>query len=456
MEREDRQTVVVIGAGATGLAASYILRRAGVNVVMVEGAAQAGGLLKTFEVGNGHRLEFFYHHFFTHDAEIIWLLHELGLGERLVFRPTTMGIFHGGRVYPFNGPKDLMKFRAISILPRLRFGLSSALLTYWTAYAKRDYHSAIGWFRRWAGHHATEAIWRPMLEIKFGDAANRITLAWMAGRMRQRIRSRRLGEETLGYLDGSLQVLIDRLVEELDKRGVKIYLGSYVQRLIIENGRISGVATNNGPVHGDKVLSTIATPILAKLVRPISDAYADQLESVQYTGVISTIFNMPRQLSPVYWLNVADPGYDFGGVIEQTNFVGPEHYGRRHLVYLSRYIDTDHPLWTMGDKKVVDRQVRQLERLFGRHLKSSVDQSWVFRGRFAGPIWDIGFHRRIPTFKSPIPNLYVASMSHVYPDERSVNNSIRVAAEATRALGVTTAADLVPHGCSLAGTYGAD
>lgn len=448
--------VVVIGAGATGLAASYILRQADVKVVMVEGDAQAGGLLKTFEVGEGHRLEFFYHHFFTHDAEIIWLLRELGLSDQVVFRPTTMGIFRGGQVYPFNGPKDVLKFRAVSILPRLRFGLSSALLTYWTSFTRRDYASAIEWFRRWAGHYSTEAIWRPMLEIKFGDAADQITLAWMAGRLRQRVLSRRMGEEMLGYLNGSLQVLVDRLVEELNKRGVEIHLGSSVQRLIIEDGCISGVDTKNGPIYGDKVLSTIATPILAKLVRPISDAYADQLESIRYMGVISTVFSMARQLSPVYWLNVADPGYDFGGVIEQTNFVGPEHYGGRHLLYLPRYIDIDHPLWRMEANRVIDRQVTQLERLFGLDLQSTVDQSWVFRGRFAGPIWDIGFHRRIPSFKSPIPNLYVASMSHVYPDERSVNNSIRVAAEATRAMGVASAANVVPHGCSLAGTYGAD
>ena len=109
------------------------------------------------------------------------------------------------------------------------------------------------------------------MEIKFGDAADRISLAWMVGRLRQRVRSRRMGEETLGYLDGSLRVLVDRLVEELNKSGVEIHFGSCVQRLIIEDGCISGVDTQNGPIDGDKFLSTIATPILAKVVRPISD-----------------------------------------------------------------------------------------------------------------------------------------------------------------------------------------
>ena len=52
-------------------------------------------------------------------------------------------------------------------------------------------------------------------------------------------------------------------------------------------------------------------------------------------------------LSNIYWLNVADPGYDFGGVIEQTNFVPASEYGGRHLIYLSRYLTVDRPLWTI-------------------------------------------------------------------------------------------------------------
>jgi hypothetical protein len=43
-------------------------------------------------------------------------------------------------------------------------------------------------------------------------------------------------------------------------------------------------------------------------------------------------------------------------------------------------------------------------------------------------------------------------MVHIYPDERSTNNSIRVAAEACKAMGINT--DFVPHGASLSGQIG--
>lgn len=302
--------VVVIGAGATGLAVGYLLARAGVSVTIVEAAPRPGGLLATFDVGDGHRLEHFYHHFFIHDAEINWLLDQLGLTDRVIFRKTTMGIFRSGRLYPFNGPRDLLRFDAIGLAARFRFGLSSAMLAWLKGYSEKEQLSCLKWFRRWAGREATGAVWQPLLKIKFG------------------------------------------------------------------------------------------------------------------------------------------------GVIEHTHFVPPQAYGGRHLVYLSRYLTADHPLWPLDDRSLLELQLGQLERIYGRDVGADMERHWIFRARFAATLTDLGFHRRIPRYQSPIENLYVASTCHVYPDERSVNNSIRVAAELLAAMGMAEPARIVPRGISLAAKYG--
>jgi protoporphyrinogen oxidase len=447
--------IVVCGAGATGLAAAHLLRRAGHEVAVVEAAPQPGGLLATFDAG-GSRLEFFYHHFFTHDAEINWLLADLGLTDRVVFRPTSMGVLRGGRLYPFNGLHDLLKFKAIGLIPRLRFGFSSAMLAYRGSYTNAEDTPAAVWFDRWAGSSATEAIWRPLLVSKFGDAAERVPLAWMAGRLRQRARSRKAGEERLGYLSGSLQVLVDRLVETLTAGRVELRLSAPVERLITEGGRVVGVATTKGDVTGDAVLATIPTAILAPLVKPVNAVFADQLAAIPYMGAICVVLALKSQVLPVYWLNVADPGYDFGGMIEQTNFVSPEEYGGRHLVYFSRYLPWTNPLWTTTDDLLIEKAVEQLGQAAGRSLKSELIRGWVFRGKYAASRTEVGFYRLIPQFRSPVQGLFVASMCHIYPDERSVNNSIRVAAEAVRAMGLAEAAEPVPRGISLSAKYGPD
>lgn len=444
--------VIVIGGGATGLAAAYLLRRNGADVTVLEASPKPGGLLSTFEVGDGARLEYFYHHFFTHDAEINWLLEELGLKDQAIFRPTTMGMMRDGEIYPFDGPADVLTFGAMSFRARLRFGMSAAMLTYLPGFEDDEETSALEWFHRWAGKEATETIWEPMMNVKFGDAADQIPIAWMAGRLRQRARSRDGTEEKLGYLKGSLQVLVDRLVEALREDGVEVRCDAPVEQFTTSDGHVTGVQTPEQTLDADAVLSTIPTPILAGLVEEINGEYASSLREIEYMGAICTILSMEDSLSPVYWLNVADPGYSFGGVIEQTHLIPPQEYGGRHLAYLSRYVRSDHPLWSKGDDELFSQQLSELERLFRRDVNPIVNNHWIFRGRFAAPITGLTFSEKIPSYDTPIPGLYMAAMPHVYPDERSTNNSIRIAAAAVKEMGLES--HFVPEGSSLAAKFG--
>jgi protoporphyrinogen oxidase len=191
---------------------------------------------------------------------------------------------------------------------------------------------------------------------------------------------------------------------------------------------------------------------LASLVEGIDSGYASSLRDIEYMGAICTILSMEESLSPVYWLNVADPGYSFGGVIEQTHLIPPEEYGGRHLAYLSRYVRSDHPLRSKDDEALFSQQLGELERLFGRDVKPILNDHWIFRGRFAAPITGLKFSEKVPSYDTPIPGLYIASMPHVYPDERSTNNSIRIADAAVAEMGVDTG--YVPEGTSLAASYG--
>ena len=444
--------VIVVGAGATGLAASYLLARNGVDVTLLEASPEPGGLLSTFEVDDGARLEYFYHHFFTHDAEINWLLDELDLIDDVVFRSTTMGIARDGAIYPFDGPADVLSFGAMSIRARLRFGLSAALLTYVPGFEDDEQTPALEWFRRWAGPEATETIWEPMMDVKFGSAADHIPIAWMAGRLRQRARSRDGTEEKLGYLKGSLQVLVDRLVEAIREQGGTLHCNTPVEQFTHQNGRVTGVKTSERVLNADAVVSTIPTPILAGLVEDLNPEYAGALQQIEYMGAICTILSLKESLSPVYWLNVADPDYSFGGVIEQTHLIPPDEYGGRHLAYLSRYLSPDHSLWSTDDDVLVSQQLDELQRLFGRDVRPLLNDHWVFRGRFAAPVTGLEFSQKIPSYNAPLPGLYVAAMPHVYPDERSTNNSIRIAAGVVDEMELDSS--FVPRGTSLASTYG--
>src|SRR5947209_6766865 len=122
-----KQKLTIIGGGITGLASAYIAAKNGWDVTVLESSSHMGGLLNTFSIG-GKQLEFYYHHFFTHDVELLWLCKELGIEDRLIFRKTTMGVFRDKRIYDFNTPFDLFKFDPLSFLDKLRFGLTSLYL----------------------------------------------------------------------------------------------------------------------------------------------------------------------------------------------------------------------------------------------------------------------------------------------------------------------------------------
>ncbi len=443
--------MVILGGGVTGLAAAYLAAQSGRQVTVLEGSPELGGLLQTFPVG-GNRLEYFYHHHFTHDVEFRWLLRELGIEDRLEFHSTTMGVFRDGHIYPFNSVGDLLRFKPLSFLDKIRFGLSSLYLARAVDWRKSEDVPAMEWFQRHAGTTTTTALWEPMLKIKFGPYADQVPLAWMVGRMRQRLNSRRAGEEKLGYLRGSLKVLLDALDAGLRKRNVKLIANARVERLVIRGGRVQQIESSQGVFTADDVLLTVPTTVVARLLQPHLPDYAAKLAGIEYFGAVCTVLELSRAFNPIYWLNVADPGYPFGGVIEHTNLIPPAEYQGRHIVYLSRYFAANDPLATASEAQVCETMLAPLKKIVPDFTESAMHRVHVFRTLTAAVVCDRNFSRRVPRCRTPLENLFLANMTHVYPDERSCNNSIRVAAEACRVMGMDSSR--VPKGASLSGLIG--
>lgn len=447
----ENDSIIIVGGGITGLATAYILSKTCKNIVVLESGKEIGGLLATFEVP-GNRLEYFYHHFFTHDKEINWLINDLNLQDKLTFRKTKTGIFRNGNIYPFNGMNDLLRFKPIGFLDKLRFGITSLFLGKIANWRQYEAIPAIEWFQQKTGKKATDAIWGPLLKVKFGPFASKVPLAWMIGRLRQRMNSRKNSEEHLGYLDGSLHTLLKALTAELTNRNVIIHTNAKVNQLIVENNRVLGVQTNQQTFKGKKVLITIPCTPAAKLIQPFNQQVANRISNVAYFGAICTVLELDRKLSDIYWLNVTDEGFPFGGVMEHTNFIPADQYEGSHLVYLSRYFYKNEAIATMSDKEIKALMIPPLKRIYKGFDEAWIRKVHVFKTQTAATVCDLNFSNKITPVQLPIENLYLANMMHIYPDERSVNNSIRLGAEAAKAMGYVS--DFVPNGNSLSAQIG--
>lgn len=445
--------IIIVGGGITGLATAYILSKSCADITILEGSDKLGGLLGTFAVGD-NTLEYYYHHFFTHDEEINWLINDLGIQDRLIFRKTKMGVFRDKHIYDFSEPGDLLHFAPLSIFGKIRFALTSVFLGKLARWDRYESVPALDWLYRWAGKNVTDTLWKPLLAVKFGPYADQIPLAWMIGRLRQRINSRKKNEEYLGYLNGSLKVLLDALVEKLKAANVKIVTDARIEKLIIEGAKIVGVKTKDAVFMGDQVVLTIPSMPAEQLIAPYHSALARKIGQVKYFGAVCVILELEKRLSDVYWLNIADDGYPFGGIIEHTNFIPEQYYGGRHLVYLSRYFALEEDIASMDENQIKELMIPPLKNIFKNYREEWIQKAHVFKTRTAAPICDLNFSKKVVDAKLPIENLYLVNMMHIYPDERSVNNSIRLAAEVGRVMGYPTA--FVPRGKSMSGQIGFD
>ena len=203
-------------------------------------------------------------------------------------------------------------------------------------------------------------------------------------------------------------------------------LSTKAARLVIDNGRMRGIISEAGFIPADAAILTPALPIVAKLMRPhVDEAYANQLGSIDYLANICVVLELTRSLSELYWMNVNDPGFPFVGVIEHTNLDQADPSGRRHIVYLSRYLPATDPMFAATDTAIINFALPHLRRMFPELRPKCIRATHVWRARYAQPLVLRNYGKCVPTHETPLPGIFLASMAQVYPQDRGTNYAVR-------------------------------
>lgn len=440
------QTVAVVGAGITGLTAACDLLASGCGVTLFESAPHAGGLAFDIPCGVG-RVEAFYRHIFTSDTHIRDLAAELGLGDAIRWRAPDNAVALPGagnttKLYPFTTPGDLLRFSPLSLIGRIRLGLSVL-----GAKRVRDWQALEGetareWVLRTAGKDVWRTVWEPLMRSKFDDDADGVSAVWLWNKLalRGHTRSSGMKSELLGYMDGGFGRLVNALTERIRALGGRIETETAVER--IENDpktgapslTVSSPATGARTLRFDRALWTAAPALLADAGPSLPSESLDKLRDVRYKGNICVLLELSRPLTPHYWISVADPAIPFVALIEHTNLVGAEPYGR-HLVYLSRYIDAANPLFSATDDDILRRFTAVLPRFAPGFDATAILAARVTRARYAQPVIPCGYSGRIPPFAPARGRgIFLASMPQIYPEDRGMNYAVRLGREAARKL----------------------
>ena len=425
--------VGIIGGGAAGLAAAYELTKQGHYAEVFEAAPFLGGQASTFEVGGG-QLERGYHHLFVSDTAMTELIHELGLGDQLAWLESKVGFYHSGRIWDFATPMDLLRFKPLTLLQRLRLGLWTFALQKTRNWQKFEGVTAQDWLTRHLGAETYRTIWEPMLRGKFGEYYDQISMTWLWGKIYLRVASREKGlqKERLGYPMGSFGEVFDRLGERIVEQGGAVHISARVNRVAVDDdGGATGLevqlAGQDAKVREyDAVIATTPSYVFTRLVSDLPPDYLDKLVNVRYLAAVLIILTLDRPLSPKYWLNIADRSLPFVGLIEHTNMIDPALYGGRHIVYLTNYTARESDLYQKNDAELLEDFIPHLQKINPEFDRSWIREYYHHKVDGAQPIIGVNYSQRIPDHRTPIRNLYLANTTQIYPEDRGTNYSVRM------------------------------
>jgi protoporphyrinogen oxidase len=450
--------VAVIGAGVAGLTCAHRLAQSGHSVDVYERWPGLGGQAATIDLGDGRRLERYYHHLFTSDVHIADLYEELGMTGELEWHPSSVSFFLEGRTWPFTTPAHLLRFGPLSLRSRIKMGLAVLRLQRSARdVAPFEHLTARDWILKSMGAEAYDKVWGPLLRGKFGDRADDISMAWLWGKltMRRNLKGKEARQELLGYPRRSWEPLFEALQRSIEGHGGRVLIDRPAARL----GRVEGgfevlpaaadshrrghdprgFDPGGEPERYDGVVSTVPNDVFDALLdddlaHAVGEDYLGRLRAIEYHTALCLLLELDRRFGPYYWTNIADPELPFVGLIEHTNLIEPERYGGRRFLYVANYLAPGSELLELDAAALLARYEPGLRKINPAFEPGWVLQSWLHREPAAQPIVSVGYRERIPPLATGVPGLVLANTTQIYPEDRGTNYAVRLGGEAAAAL----------------------
>ena len=459
----------------TGIAAAYYLAKSGrFNVTLFEKNDHLGGLSDYYQ-WQDVIWDRYYHVILSTDNAMLEFIAELNLENQLFWRKTKSGFYSKEKLVSFSSTIDFIKFPFMSLWQKFRMGLGILYSTRIKDPSKLDKIYVKRWLTKVFGRRVYENIWDPLLRSKLGDARERTSAAfiWATITRLYGARSSEHKQELMGHIHGGYHIILNAAQRRLSDLGVKVVTKSPVLKLKNQDDlpdKSSDTINNsdqlnkhnkldkpnepnqsnepnepnkpNNPINlltdsssfeFDKILLTVDCPEVRKIITDYGEnLYWEQLQKVEYLGVICVFLILKHQLSPYYVINLLDKDLPFTGIIEATNVVYPEELGGKHLVYLPKYVPPGDPLKKLNDEEIIEYFVGKLKKVYPDLNDDSILHKKVFRSEYVQPLQELNYLDRKTGIRTPVTGVYLANTSMIYNSTLNNNAAISLAKNAVK------------------------
>jgi protoporphyrinogen oxidase len=428
--------IAILGGGITGLTSAYYLLRAGADVTLFESRPQLGGLATHFDFGK-FSWDKFYHCILTSDKPLLQLVDDLGLTPELRWTETKVGFFAEDALYPMTSSLDFLRFPPLTMWQKARLGLGVLYASRIKEGRALEKVLASEWLIRVFGGANYSKMWGPLLKCKLGACREEASAAFIWSTISRLYSTREKDaskKERLGYVRGGYRTVVGRLISELESLGGTIVTGTTVESVTASGGGVE-ITTPGGSSLFESAISTVPSPVLAKIAPQLSGKFVKKLLQVKYLGVVCFVLVLKRALSPYYVTNLADEDLPFTGIIEMTNLISSEETAGFHLLYLPKYTSPGDPLFDASEDQIWQIFWTSLKRVFPDLSESDLESRFLFRERFVQPLPVIDYSELVPPMRTEVNGLLLANTTQIVNSTLNNNEMVKIA---KRAVAIVT------------------
>jgi protoporphyrinogen oxidase len=413
--------VGIIGAGALGLGTAYFLSKKGINSTIFENKDYLGGLGAAFQIENT-TIEKYHHFVCSGDRVIQEIAKDKNINAEVLWSECSTGFYADGKLYPFTTSKDLLNFKPLSFIDRIRFGFGMLYLQRFRDWKKLESISAEKWLIKWTGSKAYDKIWGHLFNSKFEGEEDTIPLSWLHARISRRASSR----EKFGYVKNSMFEIFDSIAEYIKKNGSQIYLDTPVIKIKKIEGDKFEVQTKDRKFIFDSIVATVANPVFSEIVEELPQKYKKDLAKIRYQTIKNVVFVLDRPFSKYFWVNMSDRDIPFPGIIEMTNLIPREHFSGRSVIFLPNYLLKTNRLFKLNDEDLNAEYIEALKKIKGDNNfeEKFIIKAYTFWDDYADPYYTLNYSSILPDHVTPIDGLFLFNTSQIYPTTRNVNSSL--------------------------------